>query len=170
MSNYTLLQVGYVGAESAVFVVRVEGRGTLKESPTFRAFVSELLDNHPTAVLTLDLERCDYLDSTFLGCLLLLGKRYAQGPVRQFVIAVTPTARLRLLATTHVDRALPLTEAFPFEVGEWSTIPTAPVDAHELGWHVLECHERLADVGGPQASAFRSIVEHLTHELIQPHP
>jgi anti-anti-sigma regulatory factor len=167
MSIHSLMRVGCLCAGSSVFVARVEGRGTLRESPAFHTFVSELFRSYPAAVLTLDLEDCEYLDSTFLGCLISLGKLYARGPARRFVIAATPATRSRLLVTTHVDRVLPLINILPAEAPEWSTIPIEPIEAHELGCHVMECHEHLAEVGGPQATAFRSIVEHLAHDLGQ---
>lgn len=150
-------------------MARIEGRGTLRESPAFHTFVTELLSRYPSATLTLDLENCEYLDSTFLGCLISLSKHYPPAPATRFVIAATPGTRSRLLVTTHVDRALPIVNNLPPEVHEWSTIPSQPMEAHELGWHVMECHEHLAEVGGPQATAFRSIVERLAHDLGQLH-
>jgi anti-anti-sigma factor len=165
MTSSSPLRVGCAGGNGADFVVRIEGRGTLQESPAFKAFAVELLDDHPSAMLTVELERCEYLDSTFLGCLVSLGRRYAQGHSKRFVIAATPATRARLLAPTRLDRVLPLVDVFPPEPPAWAEIPIEIPTAHDLGWHIMECHEELVETDAPQAPAFRAIVERLSHEL-----
>ena len=36
---------------------------------------------------------------------------------------------------------------------------------YDLGRHIMECHRRLAELGGSQAASFRSIADHLAREL-----
>ena len=93
------------------FIARVEGRGTLEQSPCFDAFVTKTLDDNPSAGVVLDLADCEYLDSTFLGCLLKLHKRY--GADQRFVVAASLETRNRLLSATHLDRVLNVTDSNP---------------------------------------------------------
>src|SRR5262249_47038872 len=90
-------------------VVRVEGRGTMRESPSLRAMTMQVLDEEPNTTLAVDLESCEYLDSTFLGCLVAMHKRYGQGPTCRFMIAASEAAIARLLAVTHLDRVFEFT-------------------------------------------------------------
>src|SRR5690349_3855422 len=48
-------------------VIRIEGRGTMKQSPAPRAVALETLHGDDHAVVVIDLSACEFLDSTFLG-------------------------------------------------------------------------------------------------------
>ena len=66
-----------VGRTEAGYAIRIEGRGTMRESPALQRVVRTVLDGEACAV-TIDLAVCDYLDSTFLGCLVDLHRRSRQ--------------------------------------------------------------------------------------------
>ena len=66
-----------IGRTNSGCVVRVEGRGTLRESPAIQEFALHFLEQEQErGVFVIDLAGCDYLDSTFLGFLVLLHGRY----------------------------------------------------------------------------------------------
>ena len=65
MSNSTPITAG--PTEQGVRLT-IEGRGTLVESQTVRELVDRALAD-PGARAIIDLDRCTYLDSTFLGML-----------------------------------------------------------------------------------------------------
>ena len=72
-----------VGCTRRGYCVRVAGRGTMRESPALRAFALQVLDEPGSPTLDVDLTACEYLDSTFLGGLLGLFRRFEQaGTVR----------------------------------------------------------------------------------------
>src|SRR4051794_28214604 len=100
-----------VGRTDGGYRIRVEGKGTLRESPAFQGFAERALDNGP-GTLRLDLAACQHLDSTFLGCLIGLHRRYGLGQPPRFAIAESSQARL-LLAPTRLDSFLNLTEGCP---------------------------------------------------------
>ena len=54
------------------YLLRLVGRGTMRESPTVRDFACGAIEDG--AEFVVDLSACEYLDSTFLGCLVLLHK------------------------------------------------------------------------------------------------
>ena len=66
-----------IGPISDGTVVCLVGRGTMCESPAFRDVAERLLDRGD---VVFDASRCDYLDSTFLGCLIGLKKSCEQCP------------------------------------------------------------------------------------------
>ncbi len=55
------------------YLFRITGRGTLRESPAFRDFVCGAIEDGAQVVL--DLSACEHLDSTFLGCLVMIHQR-----------------------------------------------------------------------------------------------
>ena len=155
-----------VGRTSAGYVVRIEGRGSMHESPGLKALALEALDATPTTEFTVDLSDCEYLDSTFLGCLVGLHTKFnAKSGRRRVRVAGSDDKLGRLFGPTGLERILPRHDGGAGVVNEWLTVPAADLDRDELGRHLIECHRRLAEVGGPQAGAFAAIADQLEHDL-----
>jgi anti-anti-sigma factor len=155
-----------VGWTRRGYCVRVAGRGTMRESPALRAVALQVLDEPDGPALDVDLAACEYLDSTFLGGLLGLFRRFEQsGPSGRLAI-VGPTEVLhRLLGPTRLDAILPLRAECPEPLGEEVPIPPQALDCDDLGRHVLESHRRLAELGGATAVVFGPIADRIANEL-----
>src|SRR5438067_192449 len=130
-STFAMLREGFsmsvpsrlvVGRTNAGYCLRIEGRGTMRESPAAHEFVRQVLDNGDGA-LVVALEACDYLDSTFLGCLADLHRRYGKQEPPRFLVAASPEKRARLLAPNHLDKLLKITEVCPEMVGDECPLP-----------------------------------------------
>lgn len=147
------------------YIVCIEGRGTLRESPAAEAFAGQVLRHEPGRTLVIDLQACPYLDSTFLGCLITLHKEFGKLQPPRFFVAAPPDCRTRLLAPTFLDRYLNLLESPPAILSDWLSLPDTPLAPEELGRHVMECHRRLAELGGPCAAAFGRVADQLAREL-----
>ena len=160
-----------IAATAEGWVLRIEGRGSLNESPTFRETVRCALHSEPEAVAVLDLNACTYLDSTMLGCLVMLHREFSSTPeVPHFQIAASVEVRQRLLAPTRLDRHLHFCNEPPETTSEWTTLRTDLPELQEFGRHVMECHDRLAEIGGPRAEAYRQVAEQLAREIGQTAP
>jgi anti-anti-sigma regulatory factor len=152
-------------------VVRLAGRGTMLESRAFHDFAVRTLEETPPDAnadlpsLTLDLSQCQRLDSTFLGCLVDLHKRFNSAG-RRFALAAPASVLENLLGASRLDRLLPLLDEAPPVTAEGKSLLPAQTDApRELGTHVLECHLRLVEENCPGKEAFASVAERLKHEL-----
>src|SRR3954463_7175856 len=107
-----------VGWTRRGYCVRVAGRGTMRESPALRAFALQILDEPGRPTLDVDLTACDYLDSTFLGGLVGLFRRFEQaGPSGRLAIAGPTEVLHRLLGPTRLDDLLPPRAGRPDGVG-----------------------------------------------------
>jgi anti-anti-sigma regulatory factor len=153
-----------VGRTANGFVLRVQGRGTMRESRVAHEFAMRCLPDAGSQ-MTIDLSACDYLDSTFQGCLLDLQKRFGRGAASRFAVANPSDKCRKLLGAAHVDRFLNLTTNAPQAVGEELPIPPETLDSHDMAKHVMECHRLLAELGGPQQAAFAKIADHMAREL-----
>ena len=150
------------------YCVRVAGRGTMRESPALRAFALRVLDEPGSPTLDIDLTACEYLDSTFLGGLLGLLRRFEQsGPSGRLAVAGPPEVLHRLLGPTRLDALLPLRAGCPERLGEEVPIPPQALDSADLGRYVLECHSRLAELGGANAAVFGPVADRIACELDQ---
>jgi len=155
-----------VGRTASGFLVRVEGRGTVSESPALEEFAVQSIDgpSGPSTVVV-DLSLCDYLDSTFLGCLVNLHRKYNRASPHRFQVAASNDQRQKLLAPTHLIQVLDLTEVCPELISDVLEVSRPSLPGEDLGRHVMECHARLAELGGSRAAAFRSIADQLAREL-----
>jgi anti-anti-sigma regulatory factor len=154
-----------VGRTQDGYRVLVEGRGTLRESPAVHEFTMQALGEGPGS-LVIDLSACDYLDSTFLGCLVDLNKRHGRTRPSRFAVAAPPQVRTRLLSPSRLDTFLNVIGEAPEVIGEDLELAPNLTARADLGRHVMDCHRRLAELGGPQQAAFEQIAERFAMELI----
>ncbi len=153
-----------IGHLSDGLVIRVVGCATMRESPAFRAAVEPNLD---AGNVLFDATQCDYVDSTFLGCLIGIKKACELLSSRRFVIAACAATRIKLFSTSSLDRYFDFIDACPEPLDHFVTLDIEKIEPQELGRHIMHCHERLANMGGPNALAFRAVADHLANELDQ---
>jgi anti-anti-sigma factor len=161
-----------IGRTDDGYVIRVDGRGTARESPTFQQLVDDSLQEGEAAV-TVDLSRCTYLDSTFLGCLVTLNQHFSKRQSSDktdasFAIVAPPETRKLLFKTSHLEKVLPFVDTGPELIGEAVAIDLAETGRDEFGRHVASVHRALAALGGDQAEAFAQIAEQIEQELDGP--
>jgi anti-anti-sigma factor len=143
-------------------VIRVVGRGTMNDSPAFRAAANLALGR---GRLVCDMTDCEYLDSTFLGCLIGVQKQAEMQSRASFVIAADQQARIKLFSTSALDQYFHFSAESPEPVGKLVEIEGRELDREELGRHVLDCHRSLADRGGADGEVFRRVCDRLEEEL-----
>ena len=153
-----------VAGTTGGYCIRVEGRGTMRESRAAAEFAARPLAE-PGVVVVADLSACDYLDSTFLGCLVDMHRRAGKEKPPRFVVYAPPEKVQKLLQPMRLDLVLKATEQPPEVVGEFLTLPAAEPGTPDVMRHVMECHRLLADVGGPQKAVFTAIADNIEREL-----
>ena len=147
--------------------VRIEGRAMADVCPALRAYCESRLDaDHPT--LFVDLHECEHFDSTFLGTLLCLQKRYGR-PGGDSVVLVSPSETCE-----QALRRMSAHRLFPFEAHEppdpscWTQIAGEGCDRATLEFQqqVVDAHNELAAVPGPLGDLYRPIAHLAERELI----
>lgn len=146
------------------YCVRIEGRGTMKESPAAGEFAARSLGS-AGSTLVVDLSHCEYLDSTFLGCLVEMQKRAGRATPPRFVVSAPSDTTRKLLGPTKLDSVLKTTVEAPQIIGDFVPLPAADPASPDIMRHVMECHRRLAELGGPQQAAFAAIADNIEREL-----
>ena len=155
-----------IGRWNEGYVVRVCGRGTMRESRVLQE-CARTLGLEGAVALVVDLANCDYLDSTFLGCLVSFQRRVGRESDRVAVYA-PPEAEKRLLHALQLHRFFRLIDALPETIGSCELLEMQSCDSVELGRHVMDCHRRLAELGGAQQEVFNRIADQLAQELSRP--
>lgn len=142
-------------------VLRVNGRGTMRESRAARDIALRTIRGN--AAVVVDLSKCTYLDSTFLGGLLDLFR--AAGSTGNFSIAAPAERRTKLLGTLRLDRVFPSMEVAPDTVGPWVAVSTEGFDKQDIARHVMQCHRQLAELDTPMRAVFAHIADEMAKEL-----
>jgi anti-anti-sigma regulatory factor len=143
--------------------VQVDGAGTMSESPVVYAFAEEILKTTDQQVIV-NLAACTYLDSTFLGGLVGLLKRHGGDPAR-FAIYAPPPRRQSLFGVSRLDKILPFIDVLPPVEADFPLEARTQMSRDELGRYIVDCHRRLAELGGEQAQDFGRVAEALAGEL-----
>ena len=155
-----------IGRFDGGYVVRLDGRGGVNESSTLRDYVQLILTGDRSRVV-LDLNFCDYLDSTFLGCMVGLHKKHGGDGEPRFIVAAFDATRDKLLCGTNIDKFLEMIESAPELVEGFQPISGPTLGTRDMGRHVMECHQLLSTLGGPDADTFADIAKKLGRELEQ---
>jgi anti-anti-sigma regulatory factor len=150
-----------VGRTADGILLRIVGRGTMRESLAFHDHMIDCLAQQ-SVNLAVDLGDCHYLDSTFLGCLVNLHRRL--GETRLLVVACEQR-RKQLLGPMKLDRLFSTVDSPPETIGSTTTLSAEVLDSRELGRHAIQCHRELAKLGGPNQAIFERIAEQLEAEL-----
>jgi anti-anti-sigma regulatory factor len=143
-------------------LIRVNGRGTVRESRVVKDIAVRTLNGDPSAAVVLDLSGCGYVDSTFLGTMMDL-HRTGQG--KRFGIAAPPAQRSKLLGIARLDRLLRGSDEPPPTLGDFVTVPAPDATPREILTHVMQCHQRLAEIDCPMQPIFARIAEQMQKEL-----
>jgi anti-anti-sigma regulatory factor len=143
-------------------VLQVEGRGTMKQAPALRARAETALADGVCSV-QVDLRRCGYMDSTFMGTLLLLMRAAAQLESCEFAL-VSPSADCRqLLQKMQLARIYKMVELEELPGYLWSDLP-AEADEEEFDRVVVQAHQELAATPGAAGQIFSGLAERLMQE------
>jgi anti-sigma B factor antagonist len=143
--------------------VQVDGAGTMAESPVVHAFAEEILKTTTQQVIV-NLSGCSYLDSTFLGGLVGLLKRHGGEPGRFAIFAPAPR-RQSLFGVSRLDKILPFVDELPPVEADLPLEARTQMSRDELGRYIVDCHRRLAELGGEQAEDFGRVADVLSGEL-----
>jgi anti-anti-sigma factor len=153
-----------IGRTSHGILIRVEGRGTAVTSPTFEALVRDGLQQDYDSIVV-DLTDCEYLDSTFLGCLVTLHRKSSEVQGDPFAILAPPATRTRLFHIARLDKLLHFVDQAEPLIGQAVAIELSSTGRDELGRHVADTHRALASLGGAESDKFEQIADNIEREL-----
>lgn len=159
-----------VGRTDSGYCLRLEGSGTVRESRAAHDFIVRCIEDGKCPV-TLDLSACRYMDSTFLGCLIDLHRRFgsAEAEARPLFSVAAPSGDCRqALSVTRIDRMLHIDSESPCVCGDYVALPAQALesyDAGDLAGHIAQTHRLLAGMGGPSQEAFRRIADAFEQEM-----
>ena len=135
----------------------VNGQATMRQSPALRRRVEQCLACGPVT-LHVDLHECTYMDSTFIGTLIMFKRRLGE-----FALVSPSPECSRLLQQMGLGAVFcVLAEELP--AGEAGELLESDSDGSSFKRTIVEAHEELAGIPGPAGAIFRVVAAHLTQD------
>jgi anti-anti-sigma regulatory factor len=159
-----------VGSENGTVWMKLEGRGTFENSKCVKEFVQRMISKgHNDFVL--DLEKCELMDSTFMGTLasVAFSLRDLESGLLRVVRANTRNfSLLEGLGLDHLFQVEPEpSPSLPPSLHK-AGIPGSAPDEQRLA--ILEAHEALIDADPRNAVRFQDVIEYLRQEIAEGGP
>jgi anti-anti-sigma regulatory factor len=137
---------------------QVEGQATCVLGTPLRRLAEEAL-GCGCSCIRIDLRHCTWMDSTFVGTLLLLCKAAANKQLGEFgLVSPSPECR-RILRQMGVDRICVICDEAELPPEEWIEVERCTVKDDEFRCNVLQAHEQLAELPGTVGDTFRKVVQ-----------
>ncbi len=165
MSKPSTILVGNIG--STVWI-KLEGRGSFQNSPSIKDLAKKMISGG-RSIFVLDLEKCELMDSTFLGTLasVAFNLREVEGGALRVIHA--NERNFSLLESLGLDHL--------FEI-EADPQPEAPVKLTHAGHAgdtdpddqravILAAHEALVEADPRNEVLFRDVIDFLRHEIAE---
>lgn len=146
-----------ISQKDGVFRIKVSGRATFDCAPPLRD-LAKTLEGKKFLGIQVDLKNCEWMDSTFMGCLAMLGLRASKNsaPMEICSAGENNTALLTGLGLKKLFRFT--NRALSTEDGCWKDGGTG-VDFAPGAEMVLEAHKTLMGVDEKNIEKFEKVVD-----------
>ena len=150
--------------DGATLTFQPEGRSCVKQGLSVRRHAERCLADGVSAV-RVDLRRCIYMDSTFLGTLLFLMRAVSRHSAGTFAL-ISPTPQCaQLLKQMCLDQVFPIHSEEETAGCTWQALPCDPEDLCAFKDNVVQAHHELANLPGPAGEQFREVAQCLKREV-----
>jgi anti-anti-sigma factor len=144
-------------------VFQIEGRGTMQQAPALRGRAESALADGVRR-LQVDLRRCHYMDSTFLGTLLLLMRAVSRLEQGEFALVCPSPECRQLLEKMQLVKVYSIVELEELPGYLWSDLPADLDNPDCFDRVVVEAHQELAATPGAPNAMFAALAKRLMDE------
>ncbi|HEY5653739.1 MAG TPA: STAS domain-containing protein [Pontiella sp.] len=152
-------------------IIRVEGRGSFKISPSIKQFVHQVINTHSAERIIIDMSKCTGMDSTFMGITAGVACLIKRTPETSFKLINLSENNEKLLKTLGVDRVVDYSlsasdeEQQIIDQGEDEKLDPDSTDKLDTAQTTLTAHETLVDINPENLSKFKSVLEFLQEDV-----
>lgn len=152
-----------VGNAAGIIWMQVDGRGTFENCQGLKEFSRRMITKGHVEFI-LDLEKCELMDSTFMGTLaaLAFSLRETEGGLLR-VVRANPRnfSLLENLGLDHLFSVEPEPSGPAPSSLKKNPDPAEGQDSEEARVHILEAHEALIEADPRNAVRFQDVIEYL---------
>lgn len=154
-----------ISGKDGIYRIKVSGRATFDCAPPLRDLAKSLASEKFDGI-KIDLKACEWMDSTFMGVLAMLGLR-AKAINAPIEICAADEQNKNLLAGLGLKKLFIFTEtALDDEASaDWQSGTTEAVKMAEGAQTVLEAHKTLMDVDEENVQKFETVVNLVQQDI-----
>jgi anti-anti-sigma factor len=145
-------------------IFQVDGWTTMNQSLSFRRCAEQGLASGVTT-LWVDLRRCTFMDSTFIGTLLFLKREAHRRPNGEFALVSPSEQCCKLFKQMGLEGVFPIITAEDFPPDAGTELTGGKDDLSAFKRNVVQAHQELASLEGPAGEPFRAVVRCLAKDL-----
>ena len=157
-----------VGIEDGMLIVFVAGEATHSESPAVKDLITDSIKKEMQGVkkVGMHLQNCNYMDSTFMGTLMVIDKTSLKH-LDDHVIIINPSQFCEnLLEQMGLHNYLPIDRNYKDYEGEKWNITALELSRLDKALHLLEAHQELSAINEENRKQF-SLIEKLLRQDIK---
>jgi len=153
-----------VGCADETIWVKVDGRGTFENCQGLKEFSRRMIAKGH-AEFVLDLEKCELMDSTFMGTLAALAFNLRDSKGGRLRVVRANTRNFSLLESLGLDHLFTV-EPEPSDPAPPSLKKTgaSDQDSEETRVQILQAHQALVEADPRNAVRFQDVIEYLKNE------
>jgi anti-sigma B factor antagonist len=168
MTQQEASEIQYAEIDQDIVVLRVIGRGTYQNSMSLERLDHQYEQQHRPVRYILDLEQCNYMDSTFMGVLAYLGSRQLQHQGNRTIVVNLNKHTRKLLSILGLTNILQVQEEeSDYSPKQAQFVAPAEPEADKLDriTHMLQAHQQLADLTSENEVRFKNVLAVLGESL-----
>lgn len=152
----------YIAHNNHEYHIKVHGRATFECSSSLRN-LAKSLGKETFSKITVDLQECTTMDSTFMGVLAMLGLRAKKGFASMEILNADDSNKA-LLFGLGLHKLFSFAEYIEEDIEEWEETDNK-IDAKENAETVLDAHESLMDIDEGNVQKFEKVVDMVKKDI-----
>ena len=146
-------------------LIKVEGRTTWECSPPLQELANNI-SSGAYAGIVFDLSACEWMDSTIMGIMAMIGKKTLEARMPQVEMANTSPKIVKLLKELGVDQLFSFTTgASNLPQPTWVATDTSSYSKKKIAKTILDAHETLINLDKSNAPRFQNVVDLLKKDI-----
>lgn len=154
----------FVSKENKAYKVKVVGRATFAVCPTLRNLVQRIESDAENKNISIDLDKCTGMDSTFMGILAMLALKI-KDESRSIKITNADEANQKLLNGLGLNKIFEYVETKADEKEDWKKEEDKKASLEENANTVLQAHKVLMETDTGNVEKFKNVVEQVEKDI-----
>lgn len=157
-----------IGYDSRGVYVDVNGEGTVKQSNSLKKILFNIMEKFKGIKefqFYMNLTNCQYVDSTFIGLVLIVNKKLKESVDKNLIIIKPGGYVLDVIKQMGLENILTITQDMPEFPKEMQELEIEGINKLELAMMMYYAHSELADLNNENKKKFENAVNMLKKEI-----
>lgn len=157
-----------IGFDDKGVYIEVKGEGTVRQSNSLKKFLFDMIENLKevqSVNFYMNLEDCQYIDSTFIGLFLILDKKIKDTMQKHLILLKPSGYVLDVIRQMGLESILCLENQGPFFPENMQKLEMESINKIELALLMYLAHSELANLNQENKKKFEAAINMLKKEI-----